>query len=365
LTKKILAISNHSRMVGGGEHSLLECLSHLPDDWDILAVLPAEGELRKRLKIKGIATCVVSLPPVRPWLAYNMVSSLRSFLDLCKTAQPQLIYANGSRAAIYGGVVGRIMGIPVIWHCRITNRDIYLDPILTRLCTYIIANSQATAKRFGPILLSKVRVVYNGVNIKWLTEPDVKRPDSLQGIEKVILVLARVSRWKRHDLALSAFEKVASQEDRVHLFCLGDKDPLDLKWWKFIQEKAASSPFSDRIHWIGHVDEVRPWLKAASLLLLASENEPFGRVLVEAMACGVPVVATRSGGVPEIVRDRQDGILVKPGHIDQMADAISKVLGDDDLRRRLSMAGIEQAKLFSLDAHVKQMVQVFDQTVRK
>ena len=365
LTNKVLAISNHSRMVGGGEHSFLECLLRLPDDWDILAVLPDEGELREKFGTDGILTCIIPLPPLRSWAAHRIISSLGSFLQLCRKTQPGLIYANGSRAAIYGGTVGRIMGIPVIWHCRITSRDKYLDPILRRLCTCIIANSQATAKRFGPDLARKIKVVYNGVDIQWLTERDVGRPDFLQGMEKVILVLARVSRWKRHDLALYAFEKVASQEDRCHLLCLGDKDPLDPKWWEFVQEKTARSPFSDRIHWIGHVDDVRPWLRAASLLLLASENEPFGRVLVEAMACGVPVVATRCGGVPEIVRDGQDGILVEPGKADLMAEAISRVLGDDDLRLRLSMSAIKQAKLFSLDAHVKQMVQIFDETVRK
>jgi glycosyltransferase involved in cell wall biosynthesis len=79
----------------------------------------------------------------------------------------------------------------------------------------------------------------------------------------------------------------------------------------------------------------------------------------------VPVVASRSGGVPEIVRDGKDGILVEPGEAGLMAEAISRVLEDDDLKRRLSMSAIEQAKLFSLDAHVKQMVQVFDETVRK
>jgi glycosyltransferase involved in cell wall biosynthesis len=352
-------------MVGGGEHSFLECLSHLPDGWDILAVLPDEGELREKLKIKGIATCLVPLPPIRPWLAYDMVSCLRSFLQLCKTAQPQLIYANGSRAAFYGGATGRFMGIPAIWHCRIADRDTYLDHILTRLCTYIIVNSQATAKRFGPNLLGKIRLVYNGVNIQWLREEGVKSPDSVQALEKIILVLARASRWKRHDIALTAFETIASQHQKIHLFCVGDIDPGDTEWWEFLQEKATTSPFSDRIHWIGRVDDVRPWLRAASLLLLASENEPFGRVLVEAMACGVPVVASRSGGVPEIVRDGKDGILVEPGEAGLMAEAISRVLEDDDLKRRLSMSAIEQAKLFSLDAHVKQMVQVFDETVRK
>jgi glycosyltransferase involved in cell wall biosynthesis len=303
------------------------------------------------------------LPSIRPWLTASIISSLTRYLKLYRRYAPGLIYANGSRAAIYGGIAGRMMGIPVVWHCRISNRDKHLDPILTRLCTCIIANSQATAKRFGPTLLSKIRVVYNGVNIQWLRQKDVSRQDSVHPLEKVILVLARASRWKRHDLALSAFEKVASQEERAHLLCLGDKDPLDLKWWKFIQEKATRSPFSDRIHWIGQVDDVRPWLRAAYLLLLTSENEPFGRVLVEAMACGVPVVATRCGGVPEIVRDGQDGLLVEPGHADQMAEAIRKLFKDNILRDRLVKSALKRAETFSIEDHAKAMHQLFSDII--
>ena len=361
----MLAISNHSLMLGGGEYSFLDLLTHLPLKWNVLALLPAEGELGDRLRKKWIRTHVIPLPSIRPWYAPNILLSLSAYFNLCRRYPPALIYANGSRAALYGGIIGRFMRIPVIWHCRIANRDNYLDHILTRFCRYIIVNSQATAKRFGPTFPSKIRLVYNGVDIQWLREEGVTTPDSIQASEKIILVLARASRWKRHDLALTAFEKVASQQHKAHLFCVGDIDCADTEWWEFLQEKTARSPFSDRIHWIGQVDDVRPWLRAASLLLLASENEPFGRVLVEAMACGVPVVASRSGGVPEIVRDGKDGILVEPGKAKLIAKAISTVLEDDDLRRRLSVSAIEQAKLFTIDAHVKKMVQVFDETVGK
>jgi glycosyltransferase involved in cell wall biosynthesis len=81
------------------------------------------------------------------------------------------------------------------------------------------------------------------------------------------------------------------------------------------------------------------------------------------MACGVPIVAMRSGGVPEIVRDGQDGLLVQD--LSEMVDAILKVLRDEPLRHRLGRSGAERAELFSLTGHVTRMVQVFEESVRE
>jgi glycosyltransferase involved in cell wall biosynthesis len=206
-------------------------------------------------------------------------------------------------------------------------------------------------------------VVYNGVDLGWLRQEPIRKPELIQEGWEVVLVVARVSRWKRHDLALSAFEKLAASNPLVHLVCVGSSDKLEPEWWKLLQESSGRSPFSKRIHWIGQIDDVRPWYQAASVLLLPSENEPFGRVLVEAMACGLAVVATRSGGVPEIVRDGHDGFLVQD--LREMVDAILKVLQDKPLRHRLGRSGAERAELFSLTGHVTRMVQVFEESVRE
>jgi glycosyltransferase involved in cell wall biosynthesis len=149
------------------------------------------------------------------------------------------------------------------------------------------------------------------------------------------------------------------------LVCIGAIDKFETDWWRHLQEQGAQSLVSDRIHWIGQVDDIRPWYRAASVMVLASDNEPFGRVIVEAMASGVPVIANLSGGVPEIIRNGQDGILVTPGKYKEIADAITKVLDDESLRRRLVHFAHERVKLFDLGRHVQILVEVFEETVRQ
>ncbi len=363
MTKRILAISNHSRMLGGGEHSFVDLLSHLPDPWNVLAIVPMKGELTNKLQKKGITTEVIPLPSIRPWHMLHILSSLKAYLVLCRTFRPFLIYANGSRALFYGGVIGRIINVPVIWHCRIADSDIYLDFILKRLNTKIIANSRATADRFGRSFHPKVSVVHNGVDIGWLRDESVPRPGLIGDAWKVILVVARVSRWKRHDLVLSAFERIAGLESKVHLVCLGASDPLEPEWWDYLQERSHQSAFSNRIHWVGHVEDVRPWYRAAYMLVLASENEPFGRVLVEAMACGLPVIATKNGGVPEIVHHGKEGFLVLPGNSEEIAEAMLKMLKDQPRRESLVRFAEIKAEHFSLDSHVEKMIKIFDEVI--
>lgn len=351
-------------MLGGGEHSFLDLLSRLPHPWDILAIVPGKGELKTRLERKGIKTQVIPLPSMKPWYAFSILASLIAYFNLCRRYHPSLIYANGPRATFYGGIAGKILDLPVIWHCRIADSDPYLDPVLTRLSKTIIANSHATGRRFKKTSQTKVKVIHNGIDLKSLRDGPTSRPQLIEDTWKVILVVARISRWKRHDLALEAFEKVAAEDPTAHLVCVGSRDLLEPEWWDHLQEMTHQSKFSSRIHWVGQVKDVRPWYKAASVLLLSSENEPFGRVLVEAMACGVPVVAHRSGGVPEIVRNGQDGFLIPPGDVNELAKAIEKILNDHKMTVQLSASAIERAREFSLKAHVDKMTEIMEKVIR-
>ena len=350
-------------MLGGGEHSFLEFLSHLPSDWQAAAAVPHEGELSARLKKRGIETHTLPLPRLRPWTLTRILVSVNAYLRLSKTLRPSLIYANGSRAALYGSLTGAMLGVPIIWHCRIAEPDPFLDPLLVRLSTHIVANSEATATRFSPRLRKKLGVVHNGVDLHWLQDRTVELPQLFQKDWKVVLCVARASRWKRHDLVLAAFELVAEVDPNVNLVCLGAKDRLEPGWWDFLQQQTLQSPFAQRIHWVGEVDDVRPWYRAASAMVLASENEPFGRVIVEAMACGVPVIAARSGGVPEIIRHQQDGLLVAPGNVEELETALASLLRDQSTRDRYAKSALERVERFSLDNHVEKMVQIFKNTL--
>ena len=360
MAERVLAISNHATFIGGGEHSYLDLISHFPAEYSVIACLPSEDVLSTKTREKGISTVIVPLPRINPAYIRQMASSIGRLKNICKTEKVKLIYANGSRAAFYGGVVGCLCSIPAIWHCRVSEPDPYLDFILIRLVDRIVANSRATASRFSSNIQNKMDVVYNGLDLQWFRDLNVAKPELIQDDWISILVVGRVSRLKGHDLIISAFEKIADLEANAHLICVGGKDHSDPGWWDELQRLTQCSPFSERIHWIGVVNDVRPWYRGASMMVLPSTNEAFGRVVVEAMACGVPVIATRTGGIPEILTDMQNGMLVPENDCDSIAEAIMKLSREKSLKKRLVEEGYKRAEHFSRATHIEKMVNVFN-----
>ena len=362
--KRMIAISNFGDIVGGGECSFLDLVSGIGGHFFPVVVTPKAGTLTDRLWAKNIRTNVIPLSRVRPWLFHSVLKSIGCLMKAAKKANASLIYANGSRPALYGGLVGRILKIPVVWHCRISEKDQWLDSVISRLSNLIIVNSRATGKRFSEQVQKKIRIIHNGIDIKWMKDVSVCKAHVQAPDSKIILVVARVSKLKRHDLALSAFEEVAKGYLDLHLVFVGAKDPFEPEWWNYLQKKTAESSYGERIHWIGHVEDVRPWYRAASILILPSENESFGRVLVEAMACGVPVIASRVGGVPEIVRHGKDGILVTIGKNSELADSVRRLLEDDATRLKMGTNGKERAKEFGLESHIRAIVNAFEEAIK-
>jgi len=360
---RVIAISNHGTMLGGGEFSFLDLVARAQDRWKILTVVPSDGDLGSRLREKALTTTVIPLPPLRPWCGHKMLKALAAHLRISRKFRPNLIYANGSRAAFYGGITGRVLKIPVIWHCRIATSEAFFDFLLTKLVNRIIANSHAVERRFPPMFRSKVKVVYNGIDLEWIRSVEVPKPEWVLPHWKVLLSAGRISQSKRHDLLLEAFERVAPSEPNAHLVLVGSPDALAPAWWDHLQELSRRSAFTDRVHWTGQSKDMRPWYKAASVFVMAAENESFGRVLVEAMACGVPVVALRSGGVPEIVRDGRDGFLVTTGDVAGIASAVLKILKDDEVRKRLSASALERAKCFPVATYVRGVLRLFEETL--
>lgn len=364
MNKKVLAISNQSNLLGGGEYSFIDLLTRLPNSWQAIVTVPGAGEVRSKLNGTGVSTRTIPLSQIRPWYAKNMMYTLTAYRKLCGEFKPDLIYANGSRAAFYAGIIGSLLKIPVVWHCRVSESDSLFDQVLCKMCQKIITNSHATANRFKSKYQKKIRVIYNGIDIDWLNRNSQPKPQLIEAEWKIVVTVARVSKLKRHDVVLSAFETVAKTDPKVHLICVGEKDSHDPEWWDTMLQKTAQSRFSGRIHWVGKVEDVRPWYHSAWLSVLVSENEAFGRVIVESMACGTPVVATQSGGIPEIVRSGIDGYLVETGSVEDTAQAMIRLIRDNNLRSKFAKSGRNRAGLFSLDSHMEKMMEALNSAIQ-
>jgi glycosyltransferase involved in cell wall biosynthesis len=120
----------------------------------------------------------------------------------------------------------------------------------------------------------------------------------------------------------------------------------------------------DNVIFTGTREDVPDVMNAMDVVAHTSvRGEPFGRVIIEGMSVGRPVVATAAGGVPEFVHDGEDGMLVPPGDAVELASVLRRIFDDDDLRARLSAGALESVKRFSVENHVEEITRLYRRVV--
>ncbi len=172
--------------------------------------------------------------------------------------------------------------------------------------------------------------------------------------------MARLVPDKDHDTLIAAFSQVSAAFPEAELWLLGDGPRLAA-----IEALAARTLPPGRVRfWPGQPD-IRPLLHQACLLVLSSRYEALPNVVLEAMAAGLPVAATRVGGLPELVVPGRTGWLVPPGDAPALAAAMSQALGDADAREALGRTGREIAVAdFSLEAMTRRYEQVLSSLLK-
>jgi glycosyltransferase involved in cell wall biosynthesis len=354
----ILVVSNHGHLVGGGELSLMDLLRGLDRSrWAPALVVPEDGGVASRGRDLGLSVHVVPLPTLRRPGA-GFLRSVTALGRLARTTEAALIHANGSRAMFYGGLAGRATGRPAIWHVRIAESDGVVDQALYALATGVIATSRAVARRFRSGA-PKVRLIPNGVDLARLTpRPPSRALGASLGIPPsapLALCVGRFVPEKGHRHLLKAAARVERAKPGVHWILVGCGE-LEGE----LRAQARRLGLEAQVHFAGWRDDVADVLALCDIVVLPSESEGFGRVLVEAMAMAKAVVAAAVGGVPEIVLDGETGILVPSAAPAPLADAVRSLLDDPARAARLGAAGRARAEsTFSLAAHVGGVERVY------
>jgi glycosyltransferase involved in cell wall biosynthesis len=341
---RVLLLSNTGMIVGGGEVSLLQLLRDLDRGrWPVTVGCPEEGAVAARARSQGVPVLIVPMPTVRGSGLLRLPSLVTRLAGRIREGQFGLIHANGSRCMLYGGLAGRRAGVPVLWHVRIDSKDPWLDPLLERLADRIVANSAATAARFGGRAAGRVTVVPNGVDLAafrpGLGGARVRGELGIPPEARLVGTVGRLHPVKGHDLFLRAAAEVATAFPTAHFLLVGGGEAEGE-----LKALAAQLGLDPRVHFAGHREDIPEILPALDCFVLASREEPFGRVLVEAMAAGLPVVAARVGGVPEIVLEGTTGLLVPPGDPAPLAAAIRQILADPARARAMGLAGRTRAE---------------------
>jgi len=377
---------NHSAILGGGEVSLLALLKALDRDrYHPLVAFPGPGPLSQELEKLGVP-CVnvpISLHSSPLQFAGAVWHLRKQTRDVC------LVHGNSKRSLRVTVVLGWLMGARTIWQVRdrVNWEQVpLLERWFARQVDAVIANSDAVARGLGPL---PVQVVYNPVDVTRFS-PDhsgqrVRAEFGVAPHEKLVGVVGRITVWKGHQTFIEALRLVKNRVPNVKALIVGEQfqrsleaDLRELERLRRNLRGQVTVPSSivfrmqdlkrlvqdlgldDQVIFTGFRRDVPGIMAALDLLLLPSWWEPFGRVLIEAMASGKPVVATNLGGSAEIVRDQHTGILIPPLDAAAMADAMCEILTQPSLAARMGRQGrLDAEGRFSLSRYLQQIEEIY------
>jgi sugar transferase (PEP-CTERM/EpsH1 system associated) len=319
------------------------------------------GNYQPLLDEAGVRTII--LDRNSRWETYKLLGLLR----LMRRERIDILHTHLFGSNTWGRILGKLAGVPVIiahehWSSK-SQREVWVDRLLYRLSDRILVPSEASKRivmEMERIPARCLSVLYNGVDISHFTPGsasgcEVRRELGLRCEELVIGTVGRLSPEKGGvDVLIRAVERLRGDHPRVRLVVVGD-GPLrpDL-------EKVADDLGSNVI-FTGTRTDVARILSAMDIFVLPSLKEAMPIALLEAMAMRLPVVATHVGGVPEIVEDGENGILVPPGDEPALHAALQRLADDPALISTLAHAGQAHVQAnFTLDSMVARVEQLYN-----
>jgi glycosyltransferase involved in cell wall biosynthesis len=282
-----------------------------------------------------------------------------------------LVHANSVRAGLMASFARPLHRRPVVWSVRdfVPGNAVGLGVrwLAAVGASRIVGNSDAVSADFArwPRLRAKSRTVYPGVPLDAFDTSRVEDLRRVWGAEppaKVVGCVGQIAPWKRVHDVVTAFRSVAAELSSARLVIVGAAKfrPENHDYLRRLHRQVSECGLGGRVVFTGHQDDIDRVFRSIDVLLHAAEREPFGRVLVEAMAHRVPVVAAADGGIPEIVRDGETGFLVPSGDTEAMSARVLGLLRDDHLRRRMGERGRARAfECFRTDRAARDLVEVY------
>jgi glycosyltransferase involved in cell wall biosynthesis len=343
---------------GGAQTYVATLLPALVERFDVTVAAHGDGPLVGAAHAAGAA--YVPLEHLRR--ALNPIAEIRAILELwrlCRRLKPSIVHLNSSKGIVVGAIAARLGRVPVRvatvhgWPFKTETglrRTVYTTA--TRLVRPLLTSvvCVAESERVAGIAARTVRpaqavVIPNGVSL-----PDVPADPS----GRDVITVTRLRAPKDAATLVRAAAQVGDELDRMLVVGDGPERPQ-------IERLARGLQVDDKIMLLGDRDDVPELLARSSVFVLATLSEAMPMAVLEAMAAGLPTVASDVGGIPELIVDGESGLRVPPGDDAALADALRLLLRDEDLRTRMGRAARDRARLhFGLDRTREQHIRLYE-----
>jgi glycosyltransferase involved in cell wall biosynthesis len=277
-----------------------------------------------------------------------------------------LVWSWMPKGHLYASPAAMLASRPAVWNQLGTPKaGAWLDRLATALpAAGVIALSRAGMEAQARLWPHRpVRLVYPGTDLDEF-DPD-RLPDrasvraklELPADAPLIGIVARLQRWKGIHLVIEAMPRVLAAHADAQLVVVGGEHSLEPHYVQELRNLIDWLGLDEKVRLVGLQSNVREWMHAMDVIVMASYGEPFGIVVIEAMALGKPVVASDNGGPTEIITPGIDGLVFKPGNPVSLADALLQVLDHADLAREIERNARARARVFSAHAYAQNAIE--------
>ena len=382
-----VALVGHNPEIGGAESSLLTFLRHMDKkQFNATVILTSEGIFSKRLREENIRVKIIYLP--LRLIRLKRGNALKAFFFLAVYLFPfqfflirlffylrknkfHLILTNTMKAHFYGSVAGRLCSIPVIWRFH----DILSPPDFSPM---LIKSIIFFGERFPKKILAvsnlardylvrdglnrdKIEVIFSGVDRELFEIKDVFRNVrnelNIGDHAKLVGCIGRIIPQKGQKSLLLAIPEVIKKYPETFFLIVGGVFLKEEGYKEELLEIIKKNKIEDRVKFTGFRYDIGGLIRSLDILVFPSvAPESFGLSVLEAMALGKPVIATKVGGVCEIIEDGITGMLIEPDHPEQITDRIIQLLNDKEAFDRMGREAKEAvSRKFSLKGYVAAM----------
>lgn len=372
-SNKVLFLIKNSN-IGGAQISLQTLVAHLRDgDFQPVVVVGENGPLCQRLEKINTKFYIYPIENIHLSNPIPFMRTIKFLRHIIKYEGIRLIHTNSHVDNQYGVIAAKLARVPHILHVRGFSRDQYTWKKFYNLGSMAICNSEYTRKQFVAYsgFKKRVEVIYNGVDTSVFTQDISKRLAmrkhfGLRDDDFVMGMAGRLTEDKGQLHLLKSLATILKKKPNYKILIAGDaKLHPGTKYPQQIVSFIKKNDLNRSVLMTGFLEDMTSFYNALDLFLLPSFREPFGRVLIEAMATKIPVVASRVDGIPEIVEHEKVGYLVEPQDVIGWCECIEKLWCQDSLRNKLGEAGRRKVlEKFTSEHTTSKIVEIYSEMIK-
>lgn len=380
-----MLLVSSAQMLGGAERSLLELAAELmvrgKYQWNPCIIASNHNESLaqgcKQLKVPFVhvpmpnLTAFARLSQAQVHLLELGKLTLR-LREQVKTRDAKLVHMNGAKAALCVLPAVWWCGVPCVWHVRDYPKNVRVERVIGRIADAIIVPSAYMRDALVEYKIGrkdKIHLVPNGVRKASPREEEIAKFRSSLGVREdaqIVTMVAQMAPWKRHDVFLEAVAMLRrSMTIPIHaVIAGGDLWSRDSGYVATLQRRSEQPDLRGAVTFLGQIPGAAPLLACSDIVVLPSDREPFGRVVIEAWHTSKPVVVTDLGCPCELIEDGRTGLVFAHGDSQALANCLERLLSDPTLRFELGRNGNLQAEQYTPARHAAAISGIYSGLLR-